>query len=56
MICKFKFPPTIIFVLTDRGYVNDIYDGSIVLLTMMLAAHEIGLGTCLHIMQKEQSN
>ena len=38
--------PTIILVLTDRGYGNEIYDGSIVLQTMMLAAHEIGLGTC----------
>ena len=38
--------PTIILVLTDRGYGNEIYDGSIVLQTMMLAAHEIGLSTC----------
>ena len=38
--------PTIILVLTDRRYGNEIYDGSIVLQTMMLAAHEIGLGTC----------
>ena len=38
--------PTIILVLTDRGYSNEVYDGSIVLQTMMLAAHEIGLGTC----------
>ena len=38
--------PTIILVLTDRGYGNEVYDGSIVLQTMMLAAHEIGLGTC----------
>ena len=38
--------PTIILVLTDRGYGNEAYDGSIVLQTMMLAAHEIGLGTC----------
>ena len=38
--------PTIILVLTDRGYGNEVYDGSIVLQTMMLAAHEIGLGIC----------
>ena len=38
--------PTIILVLTDRGYGNEVYDGSIVLQTMMLAAHDIGLGTC----------
>jgi len=38
--------PTIILVLADRGYGNEIYDGSIVLQTMMLAAHEIGLATC----------
>ena len=30
----------------DPGYGNEVYDGSIVLQTMMLAAHEIGLGTC----------
>ena len=45
--------PTIILVLTDRGYSNEIYDGSIVLQTMMLAAHEIGLGTCWIHREKE---
>ena len=37
---------TIILVLTDRDYGNEVYEGSIVLQTMMLAAREIGLGTC----------
>ena len=30
----------------DPYYGAPVYDGSIVLQTMMLAAHEIGLGTC----------
>ena len=37
---------TIILILTDRDYGNEVYEGSIVLQTMMLAAREIGLGTC----------
>jgi nitroreductase len=45
--------PTIILVLTDRGYGNEVYDGSIVLQTMMLAAHEVGLATCWIHREKE---
>ncbi len=38
--------PTIVLVFAERDNVNSVKDGSLVLGTMMLAAHELGVGTC----------
>lgn len=38
--------PTIVLVLTSPENINAVKDGSLVLGNMMLAAHEVGLGTC----------
>ena len=35
-----------IVAVQNPAFIERVYDGSIVLQTMMLAAHEIGLGTC----------
>lgn len=37
--------PVILIVLADRNWVNRVYDGSIVMGNMMLAAHSLGLGS-----------
>lgn len=38
--------PTIVLVFAEKENVNAVKDGSLVLGTMMLAAHELGVGTC----------
>ncbi len=38
--------PAILIVLADKTWANRVYDGSLVLGNMMLAAHELGLGSC----------
>lgn len=38
--------PAVIIVLADKGVSTHVYDGSLVLGNMMLAAHECGLGSC----------
>ena len=37
--------PVILIVLADKGWVNRVYDGSLVMGNMMLAAHSMGLGS-----------
>ncbi len=38
--------PALLIVLADRTCRTHVYDGSLVMGNMMLAAHELGLGTC----------
>ncbi len=38
--------PVILIVLADKNVSTHVYDGSLVLGNMMLAAHELGLGSC----------
>ncbi len=38
--------PAILVVLTDKSCVNRVYDGSLVMGNMMLAAHDLGIGSC----------
>jgi len=38
--------PVILLVLGDKDYFTGIYDGSLVMGNMMLAAHALGLGSC----------
>ena len=38
--------PVILIVLDRKDWYNHVYDGSLVLGNMMLAAHELGLGSC----------
>lgn len=38
--------PAVIVVLADKNRPTHIYDGSLVLGNMMLAAHDLGLGSC----------
>ena len=38
--------PTVLVVLADRAMANRVYDGSLVMGNLMLAAHELGLGSC----------
>ncbi len=38
--------PAILIVLADKSWANRVYDGSLVLGNMMLASHELGLGSC----------
>ena len=37
--------PVVLIVLADKGWVNRVYDGSLVMGNMMLAAHSLGLGS-----------
>lgn len=37
--------PAILIVLADRNWTNRVYDGSLVMGNMMLAAHSLGLGS-----------
>lgn len=37
--------PAILVVLADKTWVNRVYDGSLVMGNMMLAAHSLGLGS-----------
>ena len=38
--------PVVIVVLADKTVPTHIYDGSLVMENMMLAAHSLGLGSC----------
>lgn len=38
--------PVVLIVLADRQYPNYKYDGTLVMANLMLAAHELGLGSC----------
>lgn len=38
--------PVILIVLADKSCVNRVYDGSLVMGNLMLAAHELGIGSC----------
>lgn len=38
--------PVVLVVLANKNYPTYIYDGSLVMENMMLAAHSLGLGTC----------
>ena len=42
----FYHAPEILVVLAEKGWSRAKYDGSVVLENMMLAAHDLGLGTC----------
>ena len=37
--------PVILIVLADKNWANRVYDGSLVMGNMMLAAHSLGLGS-----------
>lgn len=37
--------PVVLIVLADKGWANRVYDGSLVMGNMMLAAHSLGLGS-----------
>lgn len=38
--------PVILIVVADRAWANYLYDGSLVIGNLMLAAHSLGLGSC----------
>lgn len=38
--------PVILIVLADKNWVNHVYDGSLVMGNLMLAAHDLGIGSC----------
>lgn len=38
--------PVVLVVLADKAMFTHVYDGSLVLGNMMLAAHDLGLGSC----------
>lgn len=38
--------PVVLIVLADKSIPNHVYDGTLVLGNMMLAAHALGLGSC----------
>lgn len=38
--------PVVLIVLADKSLPNRVYDGSLVMGNMMLAAHSLGLGSC----------
>lgn len=38
--------PVVLIVLADRGWENHVYDGSLVMGNLMLAAHALGIGSC----------
>lgn len=43
---EFYGAPVVLIVLSDKNWRNKIYDGSLILGNMMLAAHDLGLGSC----------
>lgn len=46
--------PVVLVVLTDKNVFTGIYDGSLVMGNMMLAAHALGLGSCwIHYAREE---
>ena len=38
--------PVVLVVLADKNWYNRVYDGSLVMGNLMLAAHELGVGSC----------
>lgn len=38
--------PVVLIVLADKKLVNHVYDGSLVIGNLMLAAHSLGIGSC----------
>jgi nitroreductase len=38
--------PVVLIVLADKGWANHVYDGSCVMENLMLAAHDLGIGSC----------
>lgn len=38
--------PAILIVLTKKDWANRVYDGSLVMGNLMLAAHDLGIGSC----------
>ena len=38
--------PVILIVLAKKDWANRVYDGSLVMGNLMLAAHELGIGSC----------
>ena len=38
--------PVVLIVLADKAWPTHVYDGSLVMGNLMLAAHELGLGSC----------
>lgn len=38
--------PVVLIVLADKNWVNCVYDGSLVMGNLMLAAHALGVGSC----------
>ena len=46
--------PVVLFVLADAGNPTHLYDGSLVMANLMLAAHALGIGSCwIHRAQEE---
>ena len=42
----FHGAPVVLVVLADKSKPNHVYDGSLVMANLMLAAHALGLGSC----------
>lgn len=38
--------PVVLIVLADKNWPTHVYDGSLVMGNLMLAAHELGIGSC----------
>lgn len=38
--------PVVLIVLADKNWINHVYDGSLVMGNLMLAAHSLGVGSC----------
>ena len=45
-IDPFYGAPVVIIVLADKSVNTRVYDGSLVMANLMLAAHDLGLGSC----------
>ena len=53
-IDPFYGAPAVLVVLADKSKPNHVYDGSLVMANLMLAAHALGLGSCwIHRARKE---
>lgn len=48
--------PAVLIVLADRNMPTHVYDGSLVMGNLMLAAHSLGLGSCWIHRAKEEFN
>lgn len=45
-IDPFYGAPVVLIVLADKNWPTHVYDGSLVMGNLMLAAHELGIGSC----------